>query len=68
MLDVFTMYALPCNKLLITTDDIPVILWVTFDGFCKHTDCLCVLALLHQLYPLFCQTEKMLINNSLASQ
>lgn len=32
----------------------PVVLWITFDGFCKHSDCLCVLPLLHQFYPFFC--------------
>ncbi len=57
-----------CNKLVMTADDAPVILWITFDGFCKHTDCLCVLPLLHQLYPFFCWKEKMLVNNSLVSR
>lgn len=49
------------------TDDVPVILWITFDGFCKHTGSLRVLPLLHQLYAFFCKEEKILENNSLVS-
>lgn len=55
------------DKLVMTADNVPVILWITFDGFCKHTDCLCVLPLLYQLYPFFCWKAKMLVNNSLVS-
>lgn len=58
-----------CNKQVMITDDVPVILWITFDGFCKHTDSLRVLPLLHKLYPFFYKRKKKsLVNNSLVSQ
>lgn len=37
---------------------VPVVLWVTFDSFCKHINSLTVLALIYQSDPLFCNGER----------
>lgn len=37
---------------------VPVVLWVTFDSFCKHIYSLTVLPVIYQMDPLFCNREK----------
>lgn len=45
-------------SLVIVPINVPVILWITFDCFCKQSHSLCVLSFLHQLYPFFCSGKK----------